>query len=176
MREGPGGGKVKKKLIILGLVAGLVLYLDQMAKALAVIHLKDRPPIVVMEGNFDLVYVENTGAAFGLFSGARKELRFPFFHIVSALAIIAIIYLFMTLKENQLLLTVSLSTILGGALGNFTDRVRLGYVVDFLDFFWKDLHWPAFNVADTAITIGVGLLILDMIISREEDSSQGEGE
>lgn len=167
---------MKKKLIILGLVAGLVLYLDQMAKALAVIHLKDRPPIVVMEGNFDLVYVENTGAAFGLFSGARKELRFPFFHIVSALAIIAIIYLFMTLKENQLLLTVSLSTILGGALGNFTDRVRLGYVVDFLDFFWKDLHWPAFNVADTAITIGVGLLILDMIISREEDSSQGEGE
>jgi signal peptidase II len=67
---------MRKKLIILGLVAGFVLYLDQMAKALAVIHLKDNPPITVVEGNFDLVYVENTGAAFGLFSGASKDFRF----------------------------------------------------------------------------------------------------
>jgi len=162
---------MKRRLIILGVVAAVVLYCDQMTKALSGIHLQGRPPVVMIDGIFNLVYVENTGAAFGLFAGAKEGLRLPIFHIVSAIAIGAIFFLFFTLKEHQILLTVSLSAILGGALGNFADRVRLGHVVDFLDFHWGDLHWPAFNVADIAITIGVGLLILDMILGKEEDSS-----
>lgn len=158
---------MRKKVVILAVVAACVLYLDQMTKALAVLHIKGRPPITVIDDAFDLVYVENTGAAFGLFAKSKDGVRIPVFHVVSTIAIAAIIYLFVTLKTHQTLLTVSLSAILGGAVGNFTDRVRLGYVVDFLDVHWGTLHWPAFNVADTAITIGVGLLILDMILARE---------
>lgn len=167
---------MKKRFIILGIVAACVLYLDQMTKALAVMHVKGRPPVTVIDGTFNLVYVENTGAAFGLFARSKEGARTPFFHVVSAGAIGAIIYLFLTLKNHQTLLTVSLSAILGGAIGNFLDRLRLGYVVDFLDVHWKEFHWPAFNVADIAITVGVGLLILDMILSPQESPPREGGE
>jgi signal peptidase II len=123
-------------------------------------------------GFFNLTYVQNKGAAFGLLSQADPSFRVPFFVIIPFIALGSIAYVFRKLPARDLKLAVALSLIISGALGNLMDRMRLGYVVDFLDFHWQWLyHFPSFNVADSAICIGVGLVMLDLFT---EESTQRE--
>jgi signal peptidase II len=125
--------------------------------------------IPVIDGFFNIFYIRNKGAAFSFLSQAAW--RVPFFIGISLVASLAIIVGFGRLREDQRLAQVSLAMIFSGAVGNLIDRVRLGEVIDFLDVYWKTYHWPAFNVADSCICIGVGLLALDMV--REEKRKKG---
>ncbi len=113
----------------------------------------------------ELRYAENCGGAWGLLHGARESLRKPFFLLVTVGAVIFIVHLYRTLEPGQKAMRWALPLVLGGALGNLVDRVRLGYVVDFIDAHWRErYHWPTFNVADIAITVGILLMLLEYII------------
>ncbi len=124
--------------------------------------------IVVFESWWNFRLTGNRGAAWGIFGGVDDSLRVPFFFVISMIAIIAIIYIYRS-AQGQNLLRWALTLIMGGAIGNLIDRVRIGYVVDFIDWHYQNHHWPTFNVADIAISVGVGLFILDAIVNREVD-------
>ena len=140
-------------------VSVLVVIADQATKALATAHLTFGEPVPLVPF-VNLTLLHNTGAAFSFLSGAGGWQRW--FFVGLALAVSGAILLWLRkLHLNQSLLAAALALVLGGALGNLWDRVSLGYVVDFIDLYYGHWHWPAFNVADTAITVGAALLILD---------------
>jgi signal peptidase II len=120
--------------------------------------------VEVIHGFFNIIHVRNTGGAFGIFGGERGGIGSTLFVIVSLIAIGAIVFLFVKTKKNEKTLALSFSLILSGAMGNFIDRLQYGEVVDFLDFHLSAYHWPAFNVADSAICIGIGLMALEVLI------------
>lgn len=126
-----------------------------------------RAPVVLVEGHVSLEYTENCGGAFGLLGKANEKLRFPFFVLVSIIAIGVIVQVYRKLEPGQKLLASALPLVLGGALGNFYDRVAHRFVVDFikvqLDEEWV---WPTFNIADAAISVGVALMLIDMLWKR----------
>ena len=121
--------------------------------------------IPVIENFFHITYVRNKGAAFSFLSNASW--RLPFFITVSAIAALVILIAFRKLRDDQHLAHISLAMIFSGAVGNLIDRVRLGEVIDFLDAHWYQHHWPAFNVADSLICVGVFLLAIDMILEEK---------
>ena len=125
--------------------------------------------IAIIDGFFNLTYVRNTGAAFGLFAGSAEILRRPFLIIVSIVASGFIIVMLKRLRDKEKGLITALAFILGGAIGNLIDRVVYGEVIDFLDFFWGSYHWPAFNLADSFITVGVTITLLILIRAKGED-------
>ena len=121
-------------------------------------------PVHVIDQFWHHRYVENPGAAWGMFGGLPEPIRRPFFHVVSLTAIGFILYMFRKLPKEAAMVRLALSLVLGGALGNFFDRLVRGYVIDFIDWHWRNqpgLRWPTFNVADAAICVGVALLLLD---------------
>jgi len=124
----------------------------------------------IIDGVLSLILAKNQGGAWGLFQNENEALRRPFFLIVSVAAIIFIVSLYRKLHPGQTALKWGLPLVLGGALGNFIDRIRFGYVIDFIDvyFKWWDFHWPTFNVADIAICVGVGLMAIDMFSTRKD--------
>ena len=140
----------------------LVVGLDQVSKMYisSVMSLHASSPVI--DGFFSITYVRNPGAAFGLFANATPMFRSLFLITVSATAIVMILWFLAKNKSAGMLLTFALSLILGGAVGNLVDRIRFGDVVDFLDFYIVSCHWPAFNVADSAISVGAVLLIVEM--------------
>jgi len=121
----------------------------------------------VIPGFFNLVLVKNRGMAFGIFSQTRSGFYYYFLLFTTIGAIGVILFFFFWIKRTKKWLTVGLSLILGGALGNLVDRVRWGYVIDFLDFFLKGYHWPAFNVADSAVTAGTFWLLFNIIQGKK---------
>ncbi|HWV37973.1 MAG TPA: signal peptidase II [Vulgatibacter sp.] len=124
-------------------------------------------PVVIHPEFFRLRYVENPGAAWGMLSGLHDEVRIPFFYVVSLLAIGIITLIFSRIRREQRLLQVIFALILGGAIGNFIDRIARGYVIDFIDWHWKhQSHFPTFNVADIAISVGLAGLILEGLFGR----------
>jgi len=145
------------------IISSTVLILDQITKALVHNLMPLYHSIEIVPNFVHLTYIRNTGAAFGFLAGSRSTLRMAFFLLVSIVAIACVIYLLKNLRPSRNTLTVSLSLILGGAIGNLIDRLRMGEVIDFIDLHWHRLHWPAFNVADSAISIGVILLFIQMI-------------
>jgi signal peptidase II len=145
------------------LISGGVLVLDQATKVLVDKTMTLHQSIEIVPNFAHLTYLRNTGAAFGFLAGARSSLRIVFFALISLVAIGCIVYLIRGLRPQQKTLLASLSLILGGAIGNLIDRLRLGEVIDFIDLHWYDIHWPAFNVADSAISIGVALLFIQML-------------
>jgi signal peptidase II len=120
--------------------------------------------VEVIHGFFNLVHVRNTGGAFGIFGGEKGGLGSLLFVVISLIAIGSILFLFIRLREDEKRLSLSLSLVLSGAIGNLIDRLRLGEVVDFLDFYLFSYHWPAFNIADSAICLGIGLMALELLI------------
>lgn len=141
----------------------LTLVLDLGSKALAGHFLNPMEPLEVIPGFFNLILTYNTGAAFSLFSsdvGGSQGLKMA---ALSTVSLLPFIYLFIKAKAGDRLLLTSIGLIWGGALGNIYDRLRWGAVVDFLDFYLGDTHWPAFNVADMAICVGAGILVLSII-------------
>ena len=131
--------------------------------------------VPVIPGFWSFRYIENPGAAWGLLAGADEKVRVPFFIAVSIAAMLLIIGFFRKLEDHQKLLIFGLSLVFGGAVGNFIDRLHQSYVIDFIDWYVGRYHWPTFNVADAAITTGVGLLLLDWGIefARERKTSRG---
>ncbi len=143
-----------------------VIVFDQITKYIADTRLDYHAPVNVFTGlNMTLVY--NKGAAFSFLSNAGGWQRW-FFMVLSLGISIALIIWLRKLKQEQVILTTGLALILGGAIGNLIDRALFGYVIDFIDVYYSTYHWPAFNVADSAITLGAGLLIFDMFKHREK--------
>ncbi len=140
----------------------LVLVLDVWTKWLVATHISLHETISLVPNLFEIVHVRNTGAAFGIGANSDSQLV-PLLLNAGALAVffVVVVYAIRTAVTDRVL-QVGLHLILGGAIGNLLDRFRLGYVVDFLDVYIRDHHWPAFNVADSAICIGIALLFLDM--------------
>ncbi len=127
----------------------------------------------VIPGFFNLVHVQNTGAAFSMLADVDSPWRHHFFLGIGAIALVGLTVAHYKLKQNHRLYSVALPLIAGGAAGNLVDRVRLGAVVDFLDFYIGRYHWPAFNVADSAICIGAGLfLIVNVLETRNKEARE----
>lgn len=145
-------------------VAGAVVALDQASKAAIVRLMGLHESRTLVDGLLQLTYVRNRGAAFGLFSDASLPYQSALFSVLSLLALLAIGVYAWRLPASSQLARSGLGLIMGGAVGNLLDRVRFGYVIDFVDAYWGSHHWPAFNVADSAISIGVCLLVLDMAL------------
>ncbi|HBA89778.1 MAG TPA: signal peptidase II [Geobacter sp.] len=158
---------MKLRYIILVTVTALVLVLDQLTKVYVDKSMALHSSITVIEGFFNITYLRNKGAAFGIL--ADSVYRLPFFLLVSSVAVLVILVVIKRLREDQKLSAVSLSLILSGALGNLIDRVRLGEVIDFLDVHWQGHHWPAFNIADSAICVGVFLLAVEMLMEERRE-------
>ncbi len=131
-------------------------------------------PVPVIEGFLNITYVENPGAAFGIMADMDPMIRAIFFGVVSVLAITIVLYIYFRHPENSNLIRNASAMILGGAIGNMIDRVRYGKVVDFVDIYWGEYHWPAFNIADMAISIGVGLFLLDMIMDKKKTGNASQ--
>jgi signal peptidase II len=125
--------------------------------------------LTLINGYLDFRYAENCGGAWGLLHGANEKFRKPFFLLVTIGAVLFILHLYRTLEQGQRSMRWALPLVLGGALGNLVDRMRLGYVVDFIDAHLKDrYHWPTFNVADIAITVGIGLMLLEYVLGPKK--------
>jgi signal peptidase II len=150
-----------------------VVGLDQATKWLVDRVMDLHESRAVVEGLLSLTYVQNRGAAFGVLSDAELPHQSILFSLVSIAALCGIAAYAWRLPAASRLPQTALALIMGGALGNLTDRARLGHVVDFVDVYWNAHHWPAFNVADSAITVGVCLLILDMVLSPEPGEAVG---
>lgn len=162
---------MKLKYIILLAISALVLVLDQVSKVYIDKTMALHSSNTVIEGLFNITYLRNKGAAFGIL--ANSAWRLPFFLLVSTVAVIVILLVVRKLRDDQTLNVASLSLIFSGALGNLIDRVRLGEVIDFLDVHWQGHHWPAFNIADSAICVGVFLLAIEMVLEeRREKKAQ----
>ncbi len=149
------------------IVAAVVIVLDQLSKwvMLDVVSIATRPPIEVTPF-FNFVMVWNYGVSFGMLSHPERWMVYVL--IAVALAIVAFMVRWLW-RAERLLVALALGSVIGGALGNVIDRVRFGAVADFLDFHMMGYHWPAFNVADAAIFIGVALLIFDSIKPIKRD-------
>jgi len=146
-------------------LSAVVIVLDQVTKYMVTdsLHLYQSIPILP---SLNLVLAHNTGAAFSFLSDAGGWQRW--FFVVLAIAVSVVIFIWiMRLKQHELRLAVALSLVLGGAIGNVWDRIAHGYVVDFIDVYYGGWHWPAFNVADSAICVGAALLIIDALFNKE---------
>jgi len=159
-----GGELEMRRWRLFSSIAVIGLVLDQATKLLIHKSMMLYQAIPVIDGFFNIFYIRNKGAAFSFLANASW--RLPFFIAISFIASLVILIAFGKLRDDQRLAQVSLAMIFSGAVGNLIDRVRLGEVIDFLDVYWKTHHWPAFNVADSCICVGVALLALDML--REE--------
>ncbi len=161
-----------KHLVLLS-VAGTVISLDQLTKHLVIQRFRLGETLPIIENYFSFTHVHNPGAAFGILSAWDSSLRTPFFLIVPLVALVLITFIFRKIEEKDLKLSSALSLIIGGAIGNLIDRAAYGYVIDFLDFHWtiRGPHFPAFNIADAAICVGVALLILDTFKKERKNVS-----
>ena len=156
---------------ILSAVGLVWLVLDQLTKAVVTANIALNHGFTVIPGCFDIVHVLNRGAAFGFLNNADTEWQFWLF-FGAAVLVTAIIVNMVRTSAYSVTLFVGLGSILGGALGNLIDRVRSRAVTDFLDVYWGQWHWPAFNVADIAICLGVALAALVLLKEAREESRQ----
>jgi signal peptidase II len=151
---------MKKYLILLSL-GGFIICLDQITKIYIHTHFQLGETVPVIQNFFNITYVRNQGAAFGFLNQANETFRTLFFLSVPPIAAVIIFFMLKATPVTDTLSVLSLSSIFGGAIGNYIDRLRYGFVVDFLDFhYYRDFEYPAFNVADIAIVTGIGLMIL----------------
>lgn len=165
----------KGKYGILVSMSLLIIAFDQWTKYLIHTKFSWGESLPLIDSFFNLTYVRNSGAAFGLLHKAPPAFRDPFFLIVPLIALAVIFYLFTRLTREQNWTATALSLIVGGAIGNLIDRVRFGYVIDFLDFHWKEnYHYPAFNVADSCIVIGVGMMLIRSFFRGKACITDGE--
>ncbi|HEY3382719.1 MAG TPA: signal peptidase II [Vicinamibacterales bacterium] len=144
-------------------LAGLIVVLDQITKAIVRAEVPLHSSRTVVSGFFDITHVQNTGAAFGILNAADFPYKAVVIAIVATAALISIALYAARLSPHQHLARLGLALILGGAAGNLIDRVVAGYVVDFVDVYWRTYHFWAFNVADSAITVGVIGMMLDIL-------------
>jgi len=157
----------KTKLVLVWLA--IILISDQLTKFIVDQSMPLHHSIPVIDDLFSLTYIRNTGAAFGIFAGSAAAFRLPFLIVFSLVAIGFVIVMLRRLPARETGLITALAFILGGAIGNLIDRVAYGEVIDFLDFYWAGYHWPAFNVADSFITVGVAITVYYLIKAKGQD-------
>ncbi|MCX5828691.1 MAG: signal peptidase II [Deltaproteobacteria bacterium] len=158
---------MQKKNVIFLLTVALLLVLDQVTKYFIHAGMALHDSIPVIPGFFSITYIRNPGAAFGFLAGASPTFRYVFFIGVTIAAIGLIIHYLRTYAAGDQLLTISMGMILSGAIGNLIDRVRFGEVIDFLDVYLGTTHWPAFNIADSAISVGAFILFIHLIQQKK---------
>lgn len=159
----PAGARPRRwRASELFIVAGIVV-VDQATKALVRAQLPLHESITVIPGFFDLTHVRNTGAAFGMLNAVNFAYKPAIMVVVALIALAAVASYALTLPATQRIARLGLALILGGAIGNLIDRATMGYVLDFVDVYWRGVHFWAFNVADSAITVGVVLMLLDVL-------------
>jgi len=157
-----------KYVILLGLSA-LLIAVDQLTKMYIHTHFQLGDSIPVLPGYFNITYVRNFGAAFGFLAESHPSFREAFFLAMPPIALIVILLILRGVPDKDWWQIFALSSVFGGAIGNYIDRIRFRYVIDFLDFHLQSKYsWPAFNVADSAIVFGVGLLLILMIFEKKE--------
>lgn len=154
-------------------LSGAIVALDQVTKPLVRAMVPAYESITIVPRLLNLTHVQNTGAAFGILNLTDFPFKTPILIAVHVIALLSIGLYALSLPLNQRLVRTGLSFILGGAVGNLIDRVQHGYVLDFVDVYWRQYHFWAFNVADAAITIGVAMIILDLLITR--GAARGDG-
>lgn len=164
-RKEEGKGR-KIGLMFFLCLTSIIFLLDRVTKSLILSHFIPRESLVVIDKIFSITYVRNTGGAFGLFAGEAG-----FFIYLSIVVIILISFYLFFGRERDFYARICLALVLGGAMGNLFDRVFYGYVIDFLDF----RIWPVFNLADTAISVGSGLLLLKIFCFRPQNKKAGSG-
>lgn len=147
-------------------VAMLAVILDQVGKYLIIAHVDMYETITVIPGFFNIVHVRNPGAAFGLFANQAPMIRNIVLISASVVAMVVILYLFHQTPATYPLLSAGFAMILGGAAGNLIDRIRWGRVVDFLDLHLGSFHWPAFNIADSSISVGIVIFAYYIIFRK----------
>jgi len=151
-----------------------VVGLDRVTKTLAESNLDPYRSVTVVPGLFDLTLVKNPGGVFGILKNLDPGFRSALFTMVPLVAILLIGWYAVKVAAAHTATHVSLALILGGAIGNLIDRLMAGHVTDFLDFYWRGYHWPAFNLADSAICIGVGLLLVESLFSPGDAAPRDE--
>lgn len=148
------------------IIAGLVLIFDQITKAIVMGTMPLYDSIEVIPGFFRLTHIQNPGGAFGFLARHSAGMRLVVFILLSSLAVCLIFYFYRRTPRSHPLLASALALIMGGAVGNLIDRIRFEQVVDFLDFYIGKYHWPAFNVADSAISVGIGIFIYHLVFNK----------
>ena len=162
---------MNKKYFPLIIIFLIIVLIDQITKFYIASNFELYQSIEIIRGFFNITYIRNSGVAFGMFSNLKGSFIQIVFIAIYIIAIISIIILY---RETHGYSHIALSLIFSGAIGNLIDRIFRGEVVDFMDFHWQNYHWPAFNVADSCITVGVGLLMISIIISNEQRAMSNE--
>lgn len=153
------------------LIAAAVVLLDRLAKSVVASNIPLHDSVAVIPGFFHLTHVQNSGAAFGLFAESNAQWKLGALVSFSVIALVIVSALLWKHSHAMTTTTIGLSLILGGATGNLWDRLVSGHVVDFLDFYIGSYHWPAFNVADSAIVVGAVLLVAEILFAKPADEA-----
>ncbi len=162
----------KIRYVMLIVVCSATVLLDQATKLHILQTMRLHESILIIPDFFSLTYIRNPGAAFGLFASSSEWFRSVFIGLASLFALILLWTIFFRLPEDDWIGQLSVAGILGGAVGNLIDRLRYGEVIDFLDFYIGRYHWPAFNVADAAITVGVVFLLLHYALEKKRETEE----
>ncbi len=157
--------------VLLASVTGLVIFFDQLTKLQIMQTMRLHESIPIVPNLFSLTYIRNPGAAFGLLAGSSNAFRMVFFGLTSIFALVLLCTILFRMPERDWMGRLSVAGILGGAVGNLIDRLRYGEVIDFLDVYVDTYHWPAFNVADSAITVGVIVLIIHFAFEKKDPTA-----
>ena len=156
------------RYVLLGLVSTITVLLDQATKLQITQSMRLHESIPVLPDFFSITYIRNPGAAFGILASSSNGFRLAFFGLTSIFALVLLGTIFTRLKPTDWIGQLSVAAVFGGAIGNLLDRVRFGEVIDFLDFYVGAYHWPAFNVADAAISVGVCFLAFHLAFDKHE--------
>lgn len=154
------------KVVKLMMVSGTIILADQISKMIILRSMPLYETIPVIPGFFNMTHIHNPGGAFGFMAGQGPEVRSLLFLAMSSLAAVVIVFFYLRTPAAYSWLSTALLLIFGGAIGNMIDRFRFGEVVDFLDFYAGGYHWPAFNVADSGITVGMAILVYHLLFDK----------
>jgi signal peptidase II len=156
----------QNKYFKLFIIAGAIAVADQITKLVILETLPLYDSVLVIPGFFNLTHIQNPGGAFGFMANYRSNLHHVMFLAISTMALCLIFYFYKNTPRTHPFLAMGFALIFGGAVGNLIDRIRFGKVVDFLDFYIGDLHWPAFNIADSAVSVGIAIFLYHLIFKK----------
>ena len=165
---------MKNKYVLLFFVSGVLIVMDQYTKLMVSLHIPLNYSVKVIEGFFSLTHIRNSGVAFGLFASQQSEYKALMFIAISTIAIIAILVIFHQTPKEKKMVQTGLILIFSGAIGNLIDRILHGEVIDFVDFFINRHHFPAFNIADSCITVGVIMMVIDLFFGETDPVSSAK--
>ena len=165
---------MKNKYVLLFFVSGVLIVMDQYTKLMVSLHIPLNYSVKVVEDFFNLTHIRNSGVAFGLFASQQSEYKALMFIAISTIAIIAILVIFHQTPKEKKMVQTGLTLLFSGAIGILIDRILHGEVIDFVDFFINRSHFPAFNIADSCITVGVIMMVIDLFFGEAGPDSSAK--